>query len=334
MSLAVAEGWKYQVLTCPNPAVGACVVSPCGKILSVEAHKRAGHPHAEVEALKSAYIQLTNDKTIEPLTSSKDIHDYLLEHHNGCFAGCEIYTTLEPCAHYGKTPSCASLISSLGLLRVYIGAKDFNNEASGGASMLREAGIEVEEGIAQEKCEELLIPFKHYLQGNFVFFKWAQRLDGSTNDGTISSKESRELVHRLRDVCDLLVIGGNTVRTDRPTLDARLVEGKAPDVLIYSRERQFDTSIPLFGIKGRKVFIEDNLERIKEYKCVMIEGSERMFEATRDLTHIYLAFIAPKFAPSDGFRDVRADFRILSERKVGDDIMAWMILDDGKKDGR
>ena len=334
MSLAVAEGWKYQVLTAPNPAVGACVVSPCGKILAVEAHKKAGKPHAEVEALKTAYIQLTNDKNIESLTESKDIHDYLTTHHNGCFTGCEIYTTLEPCAHYGKTPSCASLITELGLSKVYIGASDFNDEASGGAAMLREAGIEVEEGILQKRCEDLLIPFRHYLQGNFVFFKWAQRLDGSTNDGTISSKESREYVHHLRDVCDLLVIGGNTVRIDRPTLDARLVDGKAPDVLIYSKDKDFDRTIPLFSVPGRKVFIEESLDRIKEYKCVMIEGSERMFEATRDLTHIHLAFIAPKFAPSQGFRNVQADFRILSERKVGDDIMAWMILDDGKKDGR
>lgn len=324
MSLAVAEAWKYQVLTSPNPAVGACVVSPCGKILAVEAHKRAGLPHAEVEALKQAYIQLTNDRSIEKLTASKEIHDYLKEHHNSCFTGCEIYTTLEPCAHYGKTPSCASLITELGLAKVYIGASDFNNKAAGGASLLRQAGIEVEDRILQQQCDDLLIHFKHYLQGNFVFFKWAQRLDGSTNDGTISSKESRELVHKLRDVCDLLVIGGNTVRTDRPTLDARLVGGKAPDVLIYSREKEFDRTIPLFDVPGRKVFIENSLERVKEYGCVMIEGSEQMFAATKELTHLYLAFIAPKFAPSDGFRNVEADFKVLSERKVGDDIMAWL----------
>ena len=334
MSLAVAEAWKYQVLTSPNPAVGACIVSSCGKILAVEAHKRAGKPHAEVEALKSAYIQLTNDTSIEKLTASKDIHDYLKEHHNGCFTGCEIYTTLEPCAHYGKTPSCALLIRELGLSKVYIGASDFNDEASGGAAMLHGRGIEVEERILQKRCEELLIPFRHYLQGNFVFFKWAQRLDGSTNDGTISSKESRELVHRLRDVCDLLVIGGNTVRTDRPTLDARLVGGNAPDILIYSHQKEFDRTIPLFDVPNREVFIEDSLEKVKEYKCVMIEGGEKMFEATKELTHLYLAFIAPKFAPSDGFRNLEADFRVLSERKVGDDIMAWMILKDGNGDGR
>ena len=334
MSLAVAEGWKYQILTYPNPAVGACVVSSCGKILSVEAHKRAGKPHAEVEALKQAYIQLTDDKSIEELTESKEIHDFLKKHHNGCFTGCEIYTTLEPCAHYGKTPSCASLIASLGLAKVYIGAKDFNKEASGGFSMLHQAGIEVEERIAQKRCEDLLKPFKHYLQGNFVFFKWAQRLDGSTNDGVISSADSRKLVHQLRDVCDLLVIGGNTVRMDRPTLDARLVGGKAPDVLIYSRQKEFDRSIPLFSVPNRKVYIENSLDRITEYGCVMIEGSERMFEATRELTHIYLAFIAAKFTPSSGFRNLHADFRILRERQVGDDIMAWMILNDEKSNGR
>ncbi len=334
MSLALSEAWKYHLLTCPNPAVGACVVSACGKILAVEAHKKAGQPHAEVEALKQAYIQLTNDTSIQKLTDSKEIHDYLLTHHNGCFFGCEIYTTLEPCSHYGKTPSCASLITKLGLEKVYIGAKDFNGKAAGGANMLREAGIDVVEDVLRKPCEDLLISFRHYLQGNFVFFKWAGRLDGSTNDGVISSEESRELVHALRDVCDLLVIGGNTVRTDRPILDARLVNGKAPDVLIYSHEKEFDRSIPLFDVPNRKVFVEESLERVKKYKCVMIEGSEQMFEATRDLTHLYLAFIAPKFAPSKGFRNLKADFRILSERKVGDDIMAWMILDDGKNDGR
>jgi len=303
-------------------------VSPCGKILSVEAHKRAGLPHAEVEALKAAYIQLTNDTSIASLTSSQDIHTYLLEHHNGCFSGCEIYTTLEPCAHYGKTPSCATLIGALGLSKVYIGSKDFNSEATGGLAMLKESGIDVEEGILSQKCDDLLLPFRHYLKGNFVFFKWAQRLDGSTNDGTISSLASRELVHQLRSVCDLLVIGGNTVRIDRPTLDARLVDGKAPDVLIYSKEKEFDQTIPLFNVPNRKVYVEESLDRIKEYKCVMIEGSEQMFAATRHITHLYLAFIAPKFAPSNGFRNVKADFRVLSERKVGDDIMAWMKLEE------
>lgn len=324
MSLALHEAWRYQVLTYPNPAVGATVVSPCGKILAVEAHKKAGLPHAEVEALKTAYVTLTKDKTIEKLSSSHDIHDYLLEHHNGCFHGCEIYVTLEPCAHEGKTPSCANLISQLGVQKLYIGVKDGNEEASGGIEILHNSDIETEVGILGKECENLLKPFYKYLEGNFVFFKWASRLDGSTSDGTISSQTSRELVHKLRDVCDLLVIGGNTVRVDRPRLDARLVGGKAPDVLILSNQKEFDATIPLFSVPDREVFIEPSLERVKNYGCVMIEGGESMFEATKELTHLYLAFVAPKFAASDGFRNIDAEFEILHSQKSAEDILLWM----------
>lgn len=324
MSLALNEAWRYQLLTYPNPAVGATVVSPCGKILAIQAHKKAGMPHAEVEALKEAYKTLTQDNSIDTLTSSFDIHEFLLRNHNGCFAGCEIYITLEPCAHIGKTPSCANLIAELGIKKVYIGALDRNEEASGGVQKLQNSGIEVEVGVLQKECEVLLKPFYKFLEGNFTFFKWASRLDGSTQDGVISSQDAREYVHKLRDVCDLLVIGGNTVRTDRPTLDARMVEGSAPDVLIYSTQNEFDRSIPLFAVPNRKIFIEPTLDRIEEYGCVMIEGSEKMFEATKEIVDLYLAFIAPKFAASSGFRTLNEEFTILYQRKIGEDVMLWM----------
>ena len=328
MSLALKEAWKYQVLTCPNPAVGAVVVSACGKILSIAAHQKAGRPHAEVIALQEAYAQFTGDNSILELHDSAEIHNYLLKHHNGCFKGCDLYTTLEPCAHVGKTPACATLISSLQLADVFVGATDTNEEAQGGNTLLRSCGVAVHEGILEKECNELLLPFRKYLEGGFVFFKWASRLDGSTHGGTISSLESRKLVHQMRDVCDLIVIGGNTVRTDRPRLDARLVNGKAPDVLIYSRSKEFDQTIPLFNVPDRKVIVSASLEQIQNYRCVMIEGSEALFMQTRAYTDMYLSFIAPKFAKSDGFRNVEAEFEILSEQKVGDDIMAWMILKD------
>ena len=328
MSLALREAWKYQLLTCPNPAVGAVVVSACGKLLSVAAHKEAGKPHAEVLALQEAYVQLTSDDAILKLHDSAEIHKYLLHNHNGCFAGCDIYTTLEPCVHVGKTPACSSLISSLHLSRVFIGASDPHKVAQGGSEVLQTSGIEVQKGILQQECEALLLPFSKYLKGKFVFFKWASRLDGSTHGGTISSLESRKLVHSMRSVCDLIVIGGNTVRTDRPTLDARLVNGKAPDVLIFSHSSEFDRTIPLFNVPGRKVTISSSLDFMNNYRCVMIEGSETLFTKTKSYTDMYLSFLAPKFAKSDGFRNVEAEFEILSERKVGDDIMAWMIVKD------
>jgi diaminohydroxyphosphoribosylaminopyrimidine deaminase/5-amino-6-(5-phosphoribosylamino)uracil reductase len=128
----------------------------------------------------------------------------------------------------------------------------------------------------------------------------------------------------MRDVCDLLVIGGNTVRVDRPTLDARLVDGKAPDILILSREKEFDRTIPLFNVEGREVFIENNLSKVDEYKNIMIEGSAKMYALTRDITDYYLCYIAPSFGGENGFDNLEDKFEILNLEKEDEDIIMWM----------
>ena len=161
-------------------------------------------------------------------------------------------------------------------------------------------------------------------QKSFIFFKWAQRLNGTTDDGIISSKESRKNVHAMRDVCDLLVIGGNTVRIDRPTLDARLVDGKAPDILILSQEKDFDKTIPLFSIKNRKVIISDNLSEMDNYKNIMIEGSSKMFELTRDIVDYYLCYLAPTLGGNSSFEKINDKFEILNTEKEAQDIIMWM----------
>ena len=324
MSLALQEAWKYQGLTYPNPAVGCCIVGANGEILAVDAHQKAGAPHAEVNALKTAYIKLTNDETILSSKSSADIHEYLKKHHNGIFRGLELYTTLEPCSHYGKTPSCASLISELGILKVFVGSNDLNPEAKNGNVVLENNGIEVSTEILKNECDALLDPFKKFHKKNFIFFKWAQRFNGTTDGMEISSLESRKKVHAMRDLCDLLVIGGNTVRTDRPRLDARLVDGKAPDVLIVSREKNFDQSIPLFDVKDRTVYIESDFSRLKQYNNIMIEGTDTMFHLTRDIVDYYLCFVAPNFGGSEIFHSSESNFKILNLQKDGQDIVLWM----------
>ncbi len=324
MNLALNEAWKYQGLTYPNPAVGACLVGESGEILAVEAHHRSGEAHAEVNALKSAYYKLTNDKSILTLTSSLDTHNYLLSNHNNIFKNIKLFTTLEPCAHYGKTPSCASLISALGIKEVYVGSYDTNKIAQNGNAILIENFCMVYSELLQKECDALLLPFKRSLEENFIYFKWAQRLNATTDNGNISSIESRTDVHTMRSVCDLLVIGGNTVRVDRPILDARLVDGKAPDILIYSREKEFDKSIPLFNVKGRKVFIENDFTRLKNYKNIMIEGTSLMYKLTRDIVDYYLCYLAPSFGGSNKF-DVSEDkFDILNIRQDKQDIILWM----------
>jgi len=309
MSLAITEAWKYQGLTYPNPAVGCTVVGKHQEILAVEAHQKAGFPHAEVNALKSAYYKLTNDKKILTLISSQDIHKFLLKNHNNIFSSVSLYTTLEPCSHIGKTPSCASLISQLGIKKLFVGSNDFNKIASNGNQIVQNSGIEVLSGFLQKECDELLEPFKKWQKKNFVFFKMAQRVDGSTN-GKVSSLQSRTNVHAMRDVCDLLVIGGNTVRVDRPTLDARLVDGKAPDILIISRTKEFDKTIPLFSIEGREVFIESDFQRLDNYKNIMIEGTKTMLELSKPYVDWYLTYMA-------------TNLDVLNLQKKSKDILIW-----------
>ena len=107
MKLAIDEAWKYQLLTYPNPAVG-CVIVKDGRLLAIEAHKEVGLPHAEINALKTAFLTQDSNSILKVKNSSHEIHDFLSKNHNNFFNDCEIYTTLEPCNHEGKTPSCAN----------------------------------------------------------------------------------------------------------------------------------------------------------------------------------------------------------------------------------
>jgi len=324
MTLALREAWKYQGLTYPNPAVGCTIVAESGEILAVEAHHKAGAPHAEVNALKAAYFKLTNDSYILALQDSADIHTHLLSNHHGIFENTKLYTTLEPCSHQGKTPSCTNLIAELGIQEVYVGSNDSNKKAANGSLILSMNNCTVYSEIMEAECDALLLPFQKTLDDNFIFFKWAQRLNGTTDAGIISSESSRKQVHAMRDVCDLLVIGGGTVRADRPTLDARLVDGKVPDILILSRKQDFDKTIPLFGIENRKVFIEDNLERLREYKNIMIEGSSQMYALTRDVVDYYLCYIAPSIGGEQSIKFDDDKFEFLNVNKESEDIIVWM----------
>ena len=327
MQIAIDSAWEFQGLTFPNPAVGCSVVDAHGKIISVGVHEKAGEPHAEVNALQMAYALLKDDSSILLLSDSGAIHDYLINNHEDIFTECTLYVTLEPCAHHGKTPSCALLIKALGIKKVVVGHKDPNAEATGGISILKESGCAVE--MAEEcsaRANDLLKPFITWQQKPYVTFKWAQRLDGTIDGGTISSHLSRINVHAMRDVSDLIVIGGETVRADRPTLDARLVDGKVCDVLIYSRKKIFDQSIPLFNVSGRNVYIEDSLDRIKVYKNILIEGGPAMFEATKNIVDSYLCFVAPKSGGTIRFTNTKDDFRILHSQTSSGDVMMWMEL--------
>ena len=119
MQLALNKAWEFQGLTYPNPAVGA-VVTLEGKILSVEAHQKSGTSHAEVLALLSAYEEISKNSIDFDKYDAGRAHMFLLDLPRGFFAKCNIYVTLEPCSHKGKTPSCASLLEQLHLKEIFI----------------------------------------------------------------------------------------------------------------------------------------------------------------------------------------------------------------------
>lgn len=203
LALSLAESAAYQ--TSPNPPVGAVVVKD-GRILGMGAHLKAGEAHAEVQALKQA---------------------------GEAAEGADIYVTLEPCAHFGKTPPCADLIIERGLSRVFIAAVDPNPLVGGkGIERIKEAGIEVETGICEQRAHELLTPFFHFIQTNrpYVTIKTAVTADGKTAAYTghsrwITSDAAREDVHLLRSRHDAILTGIGTVLLDNPLLTSRLPQG-------------------------------------------------------------------------------------------------------------
>ena len=327
MKIALESAWAYQGLTFPNPAVGAVLSDDNGNIISVGAHRAAGFPHAEVEALKSAYIKLTGDNSLEKIQNSADIHSFLSSHHNDIFSSLTLHVTLEPCHHHGKTPPCSQLIKTLGIKKVVIGSRDLSLHAQGGGAFLESNGVKVLWDCLRNECDELLSPFLAWQNHQpFVFFKLALSKNGVASGGIITSEASRTMVHRLRDKCDLLVIGGNTVRTDRPLLDARLCDGSAPDVLIYSRHNDFDTSIPLFSIKNRKVLIENSLEKLGQYKMVMIEGGQEMVKNIENDVQWFLIFTSPHLKEGNKVT-LPSHLREVFSQKIGEDTMTWYKKD-------
>ncbi len=201
-ALALARmGWG---LTTPNPMVGAVIVRD-GEIIGRGYHSKAGEAHAEINALSDA-----------------------VRHGHDC-TGSTMYVTLEPCCTFGKTPPCTDAIKKAKISRVVIGVTDPNPVHSGkGVEILRQSGIEVAVGVEKNACTEINQHFfKWIVTGKpFVILKMAMTLDGkiATQDGDskwITGVEARSRVQKLRRLADAIMVGGETVRLDRPFLNVR-----------------------------------------------------------------------------------------------------------------
>jgi diaminohydroxyphosphoribosylaminopyrimidine deaminase/5-amino-6-(5-phosphoribosylamino)uracil reductase len=295
------------------------VVTHRGRIVAIAAHERAGTSHAEVLALLEAYETMTGNGIDFDRFDAQTAHAFLLDLPRGFFGECTIYVTLEPCAHTGKTPACASLLEQLHLERVVIGTRDPIAEHGGGADRLPEVTI----GVLSDESRALIEPFVIARERSFVLFKLAQTHNGRIGGGIISSEASRTHVHRMREVCSKLLIGGRTVRTDRPTLDSRLSGGRAPDVVIYSHDGSFDRAIPLFGVEGRTVEIRSDLAWLDRPGFVLVEGGGSLLEALGSRIDWLLTYQAPKLSQEPLSYNMTAKLLTLHQRMIGGDTMIW-----------
>ncbi|MEW6668027.1 MAG: bifunctional diaminohydroxyphosphoribosylaminopyrimidine deaminase/5-amino-6-(5-phosphoribosylamino)uracil reductase RibD [Thermodesulfobacteriota bacterium] len=210
MREAVRLAKKGLGQTSPNPPVG-CVVVRQGKVIAGGFHRRAGEPHAEVEALAGLGGRVK--------------------------AGDSLYVTLEPCNHYGRTPPCTEAILKAGVRRVVVGTRDPNpGVKGGGCEFLESRGVRVVTGVLESECRELIEFFAKYAATGrpFVAGKAALTLDGWTatcagQSRWITGEKSRRFVHRLRAQMDAVMVGVGTVLADDPSLTTRLGAGRGKD---------------------------------------------------------------------------------------------------------
>ena len=205
MQLAIDLARNGLGRTAPNPAVGAVLVRD-GRIVGQGFPPAAGQPHAEILALREA---------------------------GELARGADLYVTLEPCCHQGRTGPCSDALIAAGVARVFAGTLDPNPQVAGqGLARLRSAGIDVVCNVLQAECRALIAPFAKYMTCGrpYVVYKAAMTLDGQTatacgDSQWISCAASRELVHQLRNQVDGVMVGSGTVRADDPRLTTRLAQG-------------------------------------------------------------------------------------------------------------
>lgn len=238
----------------PNPMVGAMVVCD-RRIIGEGYHRKCGEAHAEVNAIASVR---------EPELLSRST----------------IYVSLEPCAHYGKTPPCAQLIIDKKIPTVVVGCRDpFARVDGRGISMLREAGIEVREGVLERECLWLNRQFitYHTKHRPYITLKWAQSEDGyidrlRTSDqepaARLSTPTTQALVHRLRSLNQAILVGRRTWELDHPRLDVRHWREHNPMPVVLSQKdiptlltELYDKGVQSLLVEGGRETLQGFIDR-------------------------------------------------------------------------
>jgi|SRR3989344_611015 len=345
MEMALELALKGKGFTSPNPLVGALIVKR-GKIIGKGFHKKAGEPHAEINALKEA---------------GSRARDGIL------------YATLEPCSHWGKTPPCTEKIVQSGVKEVVIAMKD-PNPIINGYEELKLRGIKTRIGILEEEAKRINEPYTKWITTKrpFVVVKAATSLDGKIATKTGDSKyitgnQARKYVHELRSQYDAVMVGSNTVLRDSPQLTVRLTKGRNPlkivvdsklrtpltanivknepgklfivtsDQASKSKIKQFQqkgVNVLAFKTKKGKVDLDEVMKELgkREISSILVEGgAELNAEAIRSkIVDKVLFFIAPKFigegitALGDlGIKKVDRSIKVknLTYKKLGKDML-------------
>lgn len=247
----------------PNPMVGAVIVHN-DKIIGEGYHQKYGEAHAEVNAV---------DQVIANYSDAAEL-----------LARSTLYVSLEPCAHYGKTPPCADLIIKHRIPEVVVGVRDSFEQVNGkGIEKLQEAGVKVISGVLEEECKWLNRRFFTRVQQHrpYVILKWAQTRNGyfapaDRSQFWITGIQSRKLVHRWRSEEDAVLVGKNTAANDDPQLNVRYGLGRNPKRIVLDRRLELDKSHHLFDQSVETiVFNEIKTDADGNIKYIALEDFDR-----------------------------------------------------------
>ena len=235
MRLAMQLAGNAIGRTSPNPLVGAVIVKD-NRVVGCGWHRKAGTPHAEVHALNQA---------------------------GELAQGADVYVTLEPCAHYGKTPPCSKALVEAKVKNVYGGLLDVNPKVAGkGFKILEDAGIHVEYGFLQDELRKQNEVFFKWIEHKkpFIVLKAAMTLDGKIATATgqskwITNETSRAYGYKLRDIYDGIMVGIKTVIEDNPMLTARVDGGKNPIRIVVDSSLKIDINANVVQDKSAKTIV-------------------------------------------------------------------------------
>jgi len=247
----------------PNPMVGAVIVYN-NTIIGEGYHQKYGGPHAEVNAVNNVLKRFDNAQEI--LRQST------------------IYVSLEPCAHYGKTPPCADLIIKHRIPKVVVGCRDPFNQVDGkGIEKLQAAGIDVTVDVLEQECRHLNRRFFTRVQKHrpYIILKWAQTADGffAPDDSSqfwITGIESRKLVHQWRGEEDAVLVGKKTAAIDNPQLNVRYGDGRNPKRVVIDRRLELDQNLHLFDNSVETLIFNEIKTDVKgKNKFIALEDFDR-----------------------------------------------------------